>query len=352
MNTINLTCEYCSSPFASQENLNKHIKKYHSDIRIPISVISSNAPTLNEISRVAELEFALKLSEMSKKYELQALELEMSKKYELMLKDKDIEIERLKNKHLMEQIEQLKKSQVVQVTQIRQNKSKKQEHQEQEIPTQEQEIPSQEQEIPSQEQEQPTLKQSKLSQLEYLEKFNTENLPITECINLMNDDAYNKYLDCCCINGVDKNILTTQFFLESDFVEQPAENAVKIAGAVLSKLEPNEIPFHYNKTKKELYIKTDEEWIMDNERNADKVNDLLIKLIKSSLKSVQYAVSNTITIFKSNPVAFKKRYDKTYADWVYKNQHEYMKKLSPLYDEADEKKSALKKIRTLMRDWE
>ena len=126
METITLTCEYCSSPFASQENLNKHIKKYHSDIRIPISVISSNAPTLNEISRVAELEFALKLSEMSKKYELQALELEMSKKYELMLKDKDIEIERLKNKHLMEQIEQLKQSQVVQVvSQVRQNKSKK-----------------------------------------------------------------------------------------------------------------------------------------------------------------------------------------------------------------------------------
>ena len=82
------------------------------------------------------------------------------------------------------------------------------------------------------------------------------------------------------------------------------------------------------------------------------MNDLLIKLIKSSLKSVQYAVSNTLTIFKNNPVAFKNRYDKNYADWVYKNQHEYMRKLCPLFDEADEKKNALKKMRILMRDWE
>ena len=197
----------------------------------------------------------------------------------------------------------------------------------------------------------PTLKQSKLDPIEYLDKYYVEAVDLEEVSKLFKDSDYNKYIDCCCIKNAEQNILAPEYILESEFMESPADNAVKIMKALFSKLEPNEVPFYYHRTKKDIYFRTNKGWLMDNEKNSEELNKVLLNFIKSSLCSVQYAVGNTNTIFKNGCSQFYSRYNITYADWTYKHFAEYTAKTSSYFETIEEKTNALKKMKGLIRDW-
>lgn len=197
----------------------------------------------------------------------------------------------------------------------------------------------------------PTLKQSKLDPIEYLEKYYVESVSLEEVSKLFKDADYNKYINCCCIKNTEQNILATEYILESEFMESPADNAIKIMKALFSKLEPNEVPFYYHKTKKDIYFKTNKGWLMDNERNSEELNKALLIFIKTTLSSVQYAVGNTSTIFKNGCPQFYSIYNITYADWTYKHFSEYTAKTSSYFETTEEKTNALKKMKGLIRDW-
>lgn len=197
----------------------------------------------------------------------------------------------------------------------------------------------------------PTLKQSKLDPIEYLDKYYVEAVDLEEVSKLFKDADYNKYIDCACIKNTEQNILASEYILDSEFMESPADNAVKIMKALFSKLEPNEVPFYYHKTKKDIYFRTKNGWLMDNERNSEELNKVLLNFIKSSLCSVQYAVGNTNTIFKNGCSQFYSRYNITYADWTYKHFAEYTSKTSSYFETTEEKTNVLKKMKGLIRDW-
>jgi hypothetical protein len=197
----------------------------------------------------------------------------------------------------------------------------------------------------------PTLKQSKLDPIEYLDKYYVEAVSLEEVSKLFKDADYNKYIDCCCVKNTEQNILAPEYILESEFMESPADNAVKIMKALFTKLEPNEVPFYYHKTKKDIYFKTNKGWLMDNERNSEELNKVLLNFIKTSLSSVQWAVGNTSNIYKNGCPQFYSRYNITYADWTYKHSSEYTAKTSSYFETTEEKTNALKKMKGLIRDW-
>ena len=366
---------------------------------------------INTNQRIVELEHQLKLREMEFKYQLEIQALKSQNEFQKIIQQKDLEIKELQMKLLAketpkeQQVQQVQQGQQLQqpiiqapvqqpiiqapqsYTEILALQAVKHSNElaEKDIKIQQLELEYQKKQMllnkrlqkndelviklvepvvvsevqvddsiddPAEEEgEIPTLNQSKLDPIEYLEKYYVEAVALEEISKLFKESDYNKYIDCACIGNKEQNILTTEYILESEFMESPADNAVKIMKALFSKLEPNEVPFYYHQTKKDIYFRTKNGWLVDNERNSEELNKLLLNFIKTSLCSVQYAVGNTYAIFKDGKSQFYSRYNITYADWQYKNYPEYTAKLSSYFETSEEKTNALKKMKGLIRDW-
>ena len=206
-------------------------------------------------------------------------------------------------------------------------------------------------EIPLEEGNIPTLKNSKLDPIEYLNKYYVEAVKIQECNKLVMDSTYNKYIEEICANGVDKIILPREFCQIKEYVENPSDNAVKIAKSFFGKLEPEEIPFYFNKSKKDLYLKTDDGWLLDNEQNSEKIHKSLLLFIKNVLMSVQFSACNTDLLYKKFAPKFYEKYELNYFTWHEDNTSEFAKYLSPSFDTNQDEVSAVKKMKLLMKSW-
>jgi len=199
----------------------------------------------------------------------------------------------------------------------------------------------------------PTLKQSKLAPVDYLNKYYIEAIKLEECNKLLEDDSYNKYIENVYLNNQEETILKREFIKSKsdNFTVNPIENSLSIAKSFFSKLELNELPFYFNKSKKELYIKINDEWLLDNVSNSDKINAVLFSFITKSLQSVQWASNKTRNIFKNNEKAFMDRYELNYAKWVEEHTSEFTLYLSTAFETTDLKETNIKKMKLLMKNW-
>jgi hypothetical protein len=105
---------------------------------------------------------------------------------------------------------------------------------------------------------------------------------------------------------------------------------------------PNdEKPFYCrDKRRNILYIKTNNGWIKQTDKNKQDFDKILLILAKEALGSVSKAVGNITILFRNrSDDSFKKIYDINYDDWWRNNRSEILNVLSLM---PDDKHGAIK----------
>lgn len=162
----------------------------------------------------------------------------------------------------------------------------------------------------------------KIPTIEFLHEHLESAPTIEQCCKMLKNDQFNDYIMEANMNDEPTIILHPKYITKSSFKENAVDNAIEIIINFFSTFETNKLPFYCsNKRKNILYLKTDNGWIKQTEKNTDEFNKLLLNFAKTALWSVQCCVSNCERKFK-NKSAYKKfheLYNIHYEDWV--NDH-------------------------------
>ena len=307
------SCEICNFQTEKKFNYDKHIKsKKHLNKINGDCCLSTTSSSINNFvdntstaSRIRELENQLKLKDLEMENQLKLKEMQIEKMMiELKYKDELISFLR---QPLQSQAPQNNIQFSVQENQI-----------------------------------QPILTK-KLSVMEYLNTKRINAPTIEECNKMLFDSDYNNYLQTIHNDSDDKDyiILDKSKLFHYEYKERGVDNAIEIISKFFNEMPNDEKPFYCrDKRRNILYIKTNNGWIKQTDKNKQDFDKILLILAKEALGSVSKAVGSITILFRNrSDDSFKKIYDINYKDWSSKNLSEILNVLSLM---GDDKHGAIK----------
>jgi hypothetical protein len=323
-----------------------------------ISILSSTS-TDSSLARVLELENQLKITELKMEFELRLKNQEM----ENILKIKNLELENckltfqlqakeLENIVLNKILESQKYQPVVQVP-VQQPIVQEPVYVQAPVVQQPVYVQAPVVEVQPPIQSPVQVKPSKASTLDFLNSNLDESYTIEDCFDILKNPDYNHYLyeDRLTFEGVVQTIINPKFSLHTKY-QSSTTNAVDIIAALLHKFKKEELPFYVCKKNKKssLYIKTNNGWIKDSEKDTD---DLLVRFCDKALKSVSISILNTYNIFKKAPSKYieifeinKENHEANNFDkWQLNHKSDIMSKLMIFKEDFD---LATKKLKSLL----